>query len=135
MADTAKASKHYIDASLFSSHIAGNSLKRVKVVDGDADLFGDGSLKTIHTPGHTPGSMALLVNFRYAGPYVLSGDQWHFTENHERRQVPTWNYDHDHTIRSGKKLDDVIAAMRATLVIQHEPADNVKLPKLPGFVD
>lgn len=101
----------------------------------NADLFGDGSLKTIHTPGHTPGSMALLVNFRKSGPYILSGDQWHFTENHERRQVPTWNYDHDHTITSGKKLDDVISAMHATLVIQHEPADNVKLPKLPGFLD
>jgi glyoxylase-like metal-dependent hydrolase (beta-lactamase superfamily II) len=135
MADTGKASKHYIDAKLFSAHIAGNTLKKVRVVDGDVDLFGDGSLRTIQTPGHTPGSMALLVNFKHAGPYVLSGDQWHFTENHERQQVPTWNYDHDHTIKSGKKLDDIIAQTRATLVIQHEPADNVKLPKLPRFLD
>jgi glyoxylase-like metal-dependent hydrolase (beta-lactamase superfamily II) len=115
--------------------VTGAGLKRVKVIDGDVDLFGDGTLKTIRTPGHTPGSMALLVNLKHAGPYVLSGDQWHFTENHERAQVPTWNYDHDETIRSGKKLDDVIAKTRATLVIEHEPVDNGKLPAFPRFLD
>ncbi|TFW22757.1 N-acyl homoserine lactonase family protein [Duganella callida] len=131
IADSDKASRHYIDGSLFSSHIAGGKLQRVWAVDGDVDLFGDGTLKTIQTPGHTPGSMALLLNLRQAGAYVLSGDQWHFTENHERQQVPTWNYDHDQTVRSGNKLDDVIARAHATLVIQHEPADNRKLPKWP----
>lgn len=135
MADTAKASQHYIDGALFSTHVAGGSLKRVKVVDGDVDLFGDGTLKTIWTPGHTPGSMALLVNLRHAGPYVLSGDQWHFSENHARQQVPTWNYDHAGTIASGKKLDDVIEKTRATLVIEHEPVDNRRLPAAPRFLD
>jgi glyoxylase-like metal-dependent hydrolase (beta-lactamase superfamily II) len=135
MADTNKASQHYIDAGLFSSHITGKKLERVKAVDGDVDIFGDGTLQTIQTPGHTPGSMALLLKLTNAGYYVLSGDQWHFTENHARQQVPTFNYDHDQTKTSGKKLDDVIAAKRATLVIQHEPVDNQKLPKLPGFLD
>jgi N-acyl homoserine lactone hydrolase len=135
MADTKKASGHYIDASLFSTHIAGKKLTRVKAVDGDVDLFGDGTLKTIATPGHTPGSMALLLNLKNAGYYVLSGDQWHFTENYQRHQVPTWNYDHGETIGSGKKLDGVIARTHATLVIQHEPVDNAKLPKVPGFLD
>jgi glyoxylase-like metal-dependent hydrolase (beta-lactamase superfamily II) len=135
MADTRTASERYIVADLFSSHISGKKLTRVKVVDGDVDLFGDGTLKTIQTQGHTPGSMALLLNLKNAGSYVLSGDQWHFTENHERHQVPTWNYDHDQTITSGKKLDDVIAKAHATLVIQHEPADNRKLPKFPLFLD
>jgi N-acyl homoserine lactone hydrolase len=135
IADTGKATAHYIDPALFRAHISGPALNRVRVIDGEVDLFGDGTLKTIGTPGHTPGSMALLVNLKHAGPYVLSGDQWHFTENHERAQVPTWNYDHDQTIGSGKKLDEVIARTHATLVIQHEPVDNARLPKLPGFLD
>jgi len=135
MADTQTAAARYIDASLFRSHVAGGRLTRVKVIDGDVDLFGDGTLKTIWTPGHTPGSMALLIKLKHAGPYVLSGDQWHFTENHTRQQVPTWNYDHRQTVDSGKKLDRVIAATHAKLVIEHEPVDNGKLPKLPGFLD
>ncbi|MRX07969.1 MBL fold metallo-hydrolase [Pseudoduganella sp. FT25W] len=135
MADSKKASAHYIDASLYNSHIAGTKLDRVRVVDGDVDLFGDGTLTTLQTPGHTPGSMALLLKLNNAGYYVLSGDQWHFTENYERHQVPSWNYDHNETISSGKKLDAVIARTHATLVIQHEPVDNQKLPKFPRFLD
>lgn len=135
IADSEKAAKHYIVAELFSAHIAGKKLKRVRAVDGDVDLFGDGTLKTIQTPGHTPGSMALLLKLKNAGSYVLSGDQWHFTENHERQQVPTWNYDHDETIASGHKLDDIIAKQHAILVIQHEPVDNQKLPKFPSYLD
>jgi len=137
MADTAVASKRYILAELFSSHIgaSGKERKRVRAIDGDVDLFGDGSLTTIRTPGHTPGSMALLLKLGKTGPVVLSGDQWHFTENHARRQVPTWNYDHDETIHSGEKLDELIARTGAKLIIQHEPADNNNLPKLPGYLN
>ncbi|EPX63932.1 hypothetical protein D187_005065 [Cystobacter fuscus DSM 2262] len=132
MADTERASSHYIVGELFSSHVSGKDLKRVRVVDGDVDLFGDGTLTTIQTPGHTPGSMALLLKLDNAGYHVLSGDQWHFRENYERHQVPTWNYDHDETIASGKKLDAVIARTHAKLIIQHEPADNKKLPTAYG---
>lgn len=107
----------------------------MRLIDGDVDLFGDGTVRTIQTPGHTPGSMAVLLNFTHSGPYLLSGDQWHFTENHERQQVPTFNYDHDATIASGKKLDAVIAKYHAKLIIQHEPTDNQLLPKPPAYVD
>lgn len=135
MADTKVASEHYIDNALFSSHVSGKTLKRVKVIDGDVDLFGDGTLRTIQTPGHTPGSMALLLNLKNSGPYILSGDQWHFTENYERKQVPIWNYSHPETIASGSKLDEVLKQTNAKLIIQHEPADNAKLPKLPAYLD
>jgi N-acyl homoserine lactone hydrolase len=135
MADTKQAAEHAIYADLFSTHIVGNKLTRVRVLDGDVDLFGDGTLKTIHTPGHTPGSMALLVDLKHAGKYVLSGDQWHTAENRVRQQVPTWNYDHAQTIASGKKLDAVTAQAQATLVIEHEPADNRNLPTLPRYLD
>lgn len=135
IADTRVAAEHYIQADLFKTHIDGTTLKRVKLVDGDVDLFGDGALKTIQTPGHTPGSMALLVQLKNAGPYILSGDQWHFTENRVRNQVPIWNYSHDETIASSKKLEAVIRQTGATLVTQHEPVDNQKLPRPPAYLD
>ena len=37
------------------------------------DIFGDGSLWAISTPGHTPGHMAFLVNSD-SGPVLLTGD-------------------------------------------------------------
>lgn len=135
MANTKKAAEHYIAPDLYSSHITNGELRRVRVIEGDTDLFGDGTLTTLLTPGHTPGSMALLIKMKNSGSYVLSGDQWHFTENYKRRQVPTWNYDHAETMSSGQKLDAVLAKENAKLIIQHEPADNLKLPKPPKFLD
>jgi glyoxylase-like metal-dependent hydrolase (beta-lactamase superfamily II) len=38
------------------------------------DLFGDGSLVLLPTPGHTPGSMSLLVRRAGATPLLLVGD-------------------------------------------------------------
>lgn len=38
------------------------------------DLFGDGSLVLLPTPGHTPGSMSLLVRRPDASPLLLVGD-------------------------------------------------------------
>jgi glyoxylase-like metal-dependent hydrolase (beta-lactamase superfamily II) len=38
------------------------------------DLFGDGSLVLLPTPGHTPGSMSLLVRRPGAAPLLLVGD-------------------------------------------------------------
>src|SRR5579871_1408359 len=44
-------------------------------LNGDADVFGDGSVKIISTPGHTPGHQSLLVRLANTGVVVLSGDK------------------------------------------------------------
>src|SRR5262249_16951544 len=38
------------------------------------DLFGDGSLVILPTPGHTPGSMSMLVRRSNQAPLLLVGD-------------------------------------------------------------
>lgn len=38
------------------------------------DLFGDGSLTLVPTPGHTPGSMSMLVRDPGMAPSLLVGD-------------------------------------------------------------
>ena len=55
---------HEAEASVLSSPPADRKLR-----DGDLIEVGNVSLKVIHTPGHSPGSMALL-----APDYVFSGD-------------------------------------------------------------
>ena len=44
--------------------------------DGVIDVFGDGSVWAIHTPGHTPGATAYLVRST-TGPQLLIGDATH----------------------------------------------------------
>src|SRR5437867_4290050 len=58
---------------------------------GDRDLFGDGSVTILSTPGHTPGHQSLLVRLPKTGYVVLSGDAVHFRDNWDHKRVPAMN--------------------------------------------
>jgi N-acyl homoserine lactone hydrolase len=45
----------------------------VTKLEGDRDLFGDGSVTLISTPGHTPGHQSLLVKLKNTGAVLLTG--------------------------------------------------------------
>ncbi len=64
----------------------------VTKLDGDHDVFGDGSVTIISTPGHTPGHQSLLVRLPQTGAVVLSGDAVHFKDNWDNRRVPGFNF-------------------------------------------
>lgn len=59
----------------------------VTKLEGDRDVFGDGSVVIISTPGHTPGHQSLLVRLRKTGAVVLSGDAAHFKDNWDHRRA------------------------------------------------
>ena len=72
----------------------------VTMLEGDRDVFGDGSVVIISTPGHTPGHQSLLVRLPKTGPVVLSGDAVHFKANWDNRRVPAINIDKEQTLAS-----------------------------------
>src|SRR5262249_20094955 len=53
-----------------------------------ADVLGDGSLIQLPTPGHTAGSMSLLVRRRSRPPLLLVGDVTYGADLLERGQIP-----------------------------------------------
>ena len=66
----------------------------VRKLDGDLDVFGDGSVTIISTPGHTPGHQSLLVHLPKTGWLILlSGDAAHFKDNWDNKRVPSMNVD------------------------------------------
>jgi glyoxylase-like metal-dependent hydrolase (beta-lactamase superfamily II) len=65
--------------------------KRLQLVDGDTDVFGDGSVILVATPGHTPGHQSLLVHLKNSGFIILSGDVVHLQENFAKNIVPSLN--------------------------------------------
>jgi len=67
--------------------------KHLRLLEGDTDVFGDGSVTLVSTPGHTPGSQSLLVHLNNSGFIILSGDVVHLEENFERNTVPSLNAD------------------------------------------
>ena len=52
------------------------------------DVMGDGSLVLLPTPGHTPGSLSLLIRRRTRSPLLLVGDLTYEADLLERRQLP-----------------------------------------------
>ena len=104
--------------------------RKVEPLPGDKDVFGDGSVVILRTPGHTPGHSALLVRLKEKGPVLLSGDLVHFRENYETGGVPSFNVDRAQTVASIERFKKLAANLKATVIIQHDARD---IDKLPGF--
>jgi N-acyl homoserine lactone hydrolase len=113
----------------FESWIKGES--KVEALALDKDVFGDGSVIVLRTPGHTPGHQALLVKLQ-SGSYILSGDAVHFRENLESNGAPAFNYDRAQTVASVERLKKIAANLKATIIIQHDARDIEKLPAYPA---
>jgi N-acyl homoserine lactone hydrolase len=105
---------------------------KVEPVTLDKDVFGDGTVVMIDTPGHTPGHHALLVRLKEMGPVLLTGDLAHFRENYDSGGVPTFNTDRAQTLASFDRFKKIAANLNATVIIQHDPRDVGKLPAFPA---
>lgn len=104
-------------------------------LNGDYDVFGDGSVLIIATPGHTPGHQSLLVRLPTRGPVILSGDMVHLQENWEARRVPSFNYDREQSLKSMEKIAGVMARTGAELWINHDKPQSDRIPKAPAFIE
>jgi N-acyl homoserine lactone hydrolase len=106
--------------------------RKVEPLTGDKDVFGDGSVIVLRMPGHTPGHSCLLVRLKEMGPVLLSGDLVHFRENYESAGVPSFNVDRAATVASIERMKQIVANLKATVVIQHDMRDIGKLPAFPA---
>ena len=109
--------------------------KHLELLDGDTDVFGDGSVTLVSTPGHTPGSQSLLVHLKNSGFIILSGDVVHLEENFEKDTVPSLNTDKAASIASMERIKRMIATYKAKFFINHDKAETDSLKLLPAFYD
>jgi glyoxylase-like metal-dependent hydrolase (beta-lactamase superfamily II) len=107
----------------------------VTKLDGDKDVFGDGSVTILSTPGHTPGHQSLLVKLPKTGALVLSGDAVHFQDNWDHRRVPSNNVDQEKTKASMERIAGILAKEKATLWINHDKAQRDRLKMAPEFYE
>jgi N-acyl homoserine lactone hydrolase len=115
--------------------VAFNKKHTVKLIDGDHDIFGDGSLVLLSTPGHTPGHQSLLVRLPKTGPVILSGDAVHFQTSFEHRYVPDNNWSKQASLQSMDKIAATIAKEHAQLWINHDQAQSDAQKKLPAYYE
>jgi N-acyl homoserine lactone hydrolase len=114
----------------FANWISGGG--KVEPVSGDKDIFGDGSVIMLNTPGHTPGHHSLLVKLKGMGNVLITGDLAHFRENYDSNGVPTFNTNRADTLASLDRFKKLAANLQATVIIQHDARDIDKLPAFPA---
>jgi N-acyl homoserine lactone hydrolase len=108
---------------------------KVHRLDGDLDVFGDGAVRILATPGHTPGHQSLLVHLARTGWLVLSGDAAHFEDNWINRRVPSMNVDKEKTLASLQRIADVLEEKKAQLWINHDHKQSERYKRPPEFYD
>jgi N-acyl homoserine lactone hydrolase len=107
----------------------------VELLAGDKDVFGDGSVTILSTPGHTPGHQSLLVKLPKTGAVVLSGDAVHFKDNWDNRRVPSMNANKDQSAASMQKIADTLGKEKAQLWINHDKVQRDSQKMAPEFYD
>jgi N-acyl homoserine lactone hydrolase len=106
-----------------------------EAIEGDYDVFGDGSVMILRTPGHTPGHQVLKLKLQKSGTVILSGDLYHLRANRLFKRVPVYNAERADTLASMTRVETILRNTHGRLIVQHDPKDFQALPKPPGYLD
>jgi glyoxylase-like metal-dependent hydrolase (beta-lactamase superfamily II) len=101
----------------------------------DFDVFGDGSVVVMATPGHTPGHQVVAVRLGRQGTVVLAGDLYHYPEERTTGRIPTFEFDAEQSKASRARIEKFVEDNDAALWIEHDIATHAALPKSPRYVD
>ena len=108
-----------------------------QMLDGDHDVFGDGSVIIVATPGHTPGHQSLFVNLKKTGPVILSGDLYHYPAERTLKDFTPFAAlgNPEQEKRSKIKVEAWLKEKKAMLWIQHDLIEYAKLKKSPAYYE
>ena len=113
-----------------------NAVKMMQL-DGDLDLFGDGTLVVKRWVAHTPGSQMMTVRLKNSGLIILTGDNVYFRENVEKSIPPNivlaYNPSgYPHRLRMDPHE---MANEKADFFTAHDPDAFKAMKKAPEFYD
>lgn len=103
--------------------------------DEDYDVFGDGSVRIISAPGHTPGHQVLLVNLEDYGPVLLAGDLYHYPEEIATGRTPTFEFDPPTSAISRAKIQKLLQETGAKMWIGHDKITHQNLSFAPAYYE
>jgi glyoxylase-like metal-dependent hydrolase (beta-lactamase superfamily II) len=95
---------------------------RLRLFDGDHDLFGDGAITLLEMPGHTPGNTSILVRLP-SRSFLLSEDTVHVRDGYASEAVSGIDHDPEGVRASIRRLKEVEASSGAELWITHDLDD------------
>jgi glyoxylase-like metal-dependent hydrolase (beta-lactamase superfamily II) len=101
----------------------------------DFDVFGDGSVVIMATPGHTPGHQVVAVKLANRGTVVLAGDLYHYPEERTTGRIPTFEFAPEQSKVSRARIEKYVKDNTAQLWIEHDAATHAALAKSPAYID
>ena len=104
----------------------------LRLVDGEHDVFGDGSVVCLPTPGHTPGHQSLRLRLS-GGDTVLAADACYFCQTLRARRLPRYVHDRAAMLESLDRLQ-ALEASGARIIFGHDPAFWSTVPQAPALI-
>jgi glyoxylase-like metal-dependent hydrolase (beta-lactamase superfamily II) len=117
----------------------GSLLKnsKTKLLNGeDYDVFGDGTVMIMFTPGHTPGHQCLVVKLPKTGTVVLTGDLFHYPIEQNQPDFSMYGRPtSDQEVASRKRIIQFAKDQNAQIWILHDIIRDIELKKSPQYYD
>jgi glyoxylase-like metal-dependent hydrolase (beta-lactamase superfamily II) len=127
------------DFAMLRNKLGANDPAAQKVIElnGDLDLFGDGSIYIHRAVSHTPGSQIVVVRLPKTGPIVLTSDVCYLMENLQKDILPTVSLAYDPTgmVNAYQYIKRLMATEGADVIFAHDPDTFNKHKHAPEFYE
>ena len=106
-------------------------------LEGDLDIFGDGTVVVKRWVAHTPGSQMMTVKLKKTGLVILTGDNVYFRENVEKNLPPNivLAYYPSGFYTAYEWIRQQMATQKADFFTAHDPDAFKAMKKAPAFYD
>jgi glyoxylase-like metal-dependent hydrolase (beta-lactamase superfamily II) len=113
------------DFAMLRNDVGQSQPNKQKVIElnGDLDLFGDGSIYIRRNVGHTPGSQMAVVRLPKTGPVVLTSDTCYLMDNLQKDILPSvaLAYDPAGILNGYAWIKHLMSAEGADVIFAHDP--------------
>jgi N-acyl homoserine lactone hydrolase len=127
------------DFAMLRNDVGQGAPNRQKVIElnGDLDLFGDGSIYIHRQVSHTPGSQMLLVRLPKTGPVVLTSDVCYLMENLQKDILPSvaLAYDPAGILDGYAWVKHLMSAEGADVIFAHDAETFKKHKQSPEYYE
>ena len=106
-----------------------------EVIDGEHDIFGDGTLVLTPTAGHTPGHQSLRVTLASGQQIVLAGDACYLRETLAHMRLPKVVWDTQQALQSLARLQRLAQQPGTMFVPGHDPVAWADIRHAPAYYE
>ncbi len=99
--------------------------------EGELDVYGDGTIRLLPTPGHSAGHTSLLLELQETGPVLLTADAADNRDQWEGRTHPRALSSREDAQRSLERLRELAGQTEALIVFGHDPENWSQLRHAP----